>query len=122
VLLGGHFSKDSYDRILAMYNKTMIEDVPKRRRIQPSAFESTEEWRMMKADIDKGLKPREALQVLLTPEDKKKLGIGRRAIARFVQGYLREKGLKYQVKSFTRNEGEYIIVQYTPSVRQRQTA
>ena len=83
-----------------------------------SRFESTEEWRLMKADIDAGLKPQEALQVILTDEDKKKYKIkNRHTVARFIKNYLDSKGLKYGVKSFRRDNGDFIVVQHTPVLR-----
>jgi predicted nucleotidyltransferase len=102
-----------------MYKKTKADQVPKRARKSESRFEHTEEWRLMKADIDRGLKPQEALQAVLTPEDKKKYKIkNRRTIARFIKKYLESKGLKYGVKSFNKDGADYIVVQHTPVVRQ----
>jgi len=104
-----------------MYKKVNENQIPKRRRASVSRFESTEEWRLMKADIDKGLKPNEALQVTLTDADKELYKIkNRRTVARFIQKYLDSKGLKYGVKTFRRDNGEYIIVRYAPV--QRKTA
>ena len=101
-----------------MYTKVKESQVPKRRRIAVSRFETTEEWRLMKADIDKGLKPNEALKVILTDEDKKRYKIrNRRTVARFIQKYLDSKGLKYGVKSFRRDNGEFFVVTYTPLLR-----
>lgn len=102
-----------------MYEKVKENQIPKRRRTVVSRFESTEEWRLMKADIDKGLKPREALQVILTDEDMRKYKIkNRRTVARFIQKYLDSKGLKYGVKTFRRDSGDFIVVQHTPVLRQ----
>lgn len=66
----------------------------------------------MKADIDKGLKPTEALQVIFTDADKEKHNIhNRRAIARFIQKYLVTRDLPYTVTSFERREtGDFIIL------------
>ncbi len=102
-----------------MYKKVNESQIPKRRRVSVSRFEKTEEWRLMKADIDTGLKPREALQVILTDADKAKYKIkNRRTVARFVQKYLDSKGLKYGVKTFRRDNGDFIVVQHTPVLRQ----
>jgi len=102
-----------------MYKKVKATDIPKRERKSESRFESTREWRAMKADIDRGLKPQEALQAVLTPQDKEKYGIkNRRTIARFVKKYLAARGLDYGVKSFQREGQDWIIVQYTPVIRQ----
>ena len=54
------------------YKKILVSEIPKRPRKAVSRFEKTKEWKMMKADLDKGLKPQEALQVMLTDELKKK--------------------------------------------------
>lgn len=68
---------------------------------------------MLKADIDKGLKPSEALQVLLTDEDKKRYKIqNRRTVARFVKTYIAARKMPYIVKSFRRDAGDFVIVQY----------
>lgn len=99
------------------YKKTKVNQVPKRERKSEYLFEGTEEWKMMKRDIDKGLKPNEALQVQLTAEDKEKYGIkSRRTIARFVKRYLDENELPYTVKAFNRDAMDYIVVQYTPVI------
>ena len=95
-----------------MYKKVKENQVPKRERKSESRFEKTHEWSMMQADIDRGLKPMEALQVTLTDADKEKYRItNRRTIARFVQKYIAEKGLKYTVKSFRRDDMDFIVVQ-----------
>jgi hypothetical protein len=102
-----------------VYKKIKANEVPKRARKSESRFEHTEEWRLMKTDIDRGLKPQEALQVVLTPEDKKKYRIkNRRTIARFIKKYLDSKGLKYGVKSFYRDGADYLVVHHTPVIRQ----
>jgi hypothetical protein len=101
-----------------MYKRVKESQVPKRERKSESRFEKTSEWRLLKADLEKGLKPQEALQVILTDADKEKYGISnRRTIARFVVKYLQANKLKYGVKSFRREDKDFIIVQYTPIVR-----
>lgn len=102
-----------------MYKKIKANQVPKRERKSESRFGKAEEWIAMRRDIDKGLKPQEALQVILTPEDKKKYKIkNRRTVARFVKKYLEENNLPYIVKSFNRDGGDFIVVQHTPVIRQ----
>jgi len=98
------------------YKKITVASVPKRSRLSVSRFEKTEEWRLMRADIDKGLKPNEALQVILTEEDKLKYRIkNRRNVARFVKKYLTSRKLSYMVKSFHREGvGDFVIVQHSP--------
>ncbi|MFZ0915150.1 MAG: hypothetical protein WBQ76_15145 [Candidatus Korobacteraceae bacterium] len=98
-----------------MYKKVKASEVPKRRRVSTSRFEVTEEWRLMKADIDRGLKPQEALQVILTTEDKKRYKIrNRRTVARFVKKYLDSRGLKYRVDSFGRDGRDFIVLKHQP--------
>jgi len=71
---------------------------------------------MMKADLDRGLQPNEALQVVFSEKDKEKYNIhNRRAIARFIQKYLADHKLPYTVKSFERREtGDFYILVEQP--------
>jgi hypothetical protein len=99
------------------YKKISIEKAPKRTRKAVSRFELTEEWRLLKADIDRGFKPSEMCQIIFGEEDKKKYNIhNRRSIARFIQGYVRTHKLLLQVKSFEqRQTGSWVVlVQYRP--------
>ena len=61
-----------------MYKRVKSSAIPKRRRVALSRFEKTKEWRLMKADLDRGLKADDALQVVLTDEDKKRYRIKNR--------------------------------------------
>jgi hypothetical protein len=94
------------------YKKISRSDAPKRNRKAMSGFEKTPEWQMMKADIDKGLKPNDALQVVFSERDKEKYNIRtRRSIARAIQKYLRTQDRPYTVKSFERREtGDFVIL------------
>ena len=95
-----------------MYTKIRIETAPKRSRRSIARFEKTDDWISMKADLQKGLQPGEGLQVLLTEEEKNKYGIRNRlSVARFVKKYVATHRLPYVVRSFRRDEGDYIIVQ-----------
>lgn len=95
-----------------MYRKIKTEKTPRRQRRSVAKFETTEEWALMKADLEKGIGRNEALQVLLTDNDKKKYGIRTRlSVARFIKKQLAAKRLPYIVRSFRRDEGDYIIVQ-----------
>ena len=97
------------------YKKIHVSEIPKRPRKAVSRLERTEEWRLMKADLDKGLKANEALQLIVTVEDKKKYGIkNRRSIVRFLQKYLTEHMLPYSLKSFQRDNGDFFVIQNTP--------
>lgn len=101
-----------------MYGKVKAADVPTRERKSESRFERTPEWKAMKADIDRGIKPNEALQITLTEEEKKRLGISnRRTIARFVQRYLAAKELPYIVKSFHREKQDFVLVLHADAPR-----
>jgi hypothetical protein len=100
------------------YKKIKASEAPKRKRKALSRFETTAEWAMMKRDIDKGLNPSEALQVILSTEDREKYGIhNRRAVARFIQKYLLAHKLPYTVRSFERREtGDFfVLVQHARS-------
>lgn len=95
------------------YKKVLAADVPKRSRKSTSRFEKTPEWRAMKADLIKGLKPREVLQISLTDEDKERCGISnRRTIVRFLQKYLTDHKLPYALQSFRRNDLDYFVVRH----------
>lgn len=95
-----------------MYTKIKIQMAPKRARRSIARFEKTNDWMSMKADLQMGLAPGEGLQVLLTEEEKKKYGIRSRiSVARFVKKYVATHKLPYVVRSFRREEGDYIIVQ-----------
>lgn len=98
------------------YQKLKRSEAAKRSRKSVSRFERTPEWKMMKADLDKGLKPDEVLQVLFSLADQTKYKIhSRRSIARFLQKHLAERKLHYKVSSFERGEDYYILVQaYKP--------
>lgn len=94
-----------------MFRKIKATEAPRRKRASVSRFEVTAEWKQMRAALDKGLTPNEALEVILTPEDKKKYDIkNRRTVTRFIKKYLRAHGLKYALHSFNRELGDYFIV------------
>jgi hypothetical protein len=96
----------------ALYSKITIETAPRRRRRSLAQFEKTPEWALMKADLEKGIAGDEALQVLLTEEDKRNYKIRSRiSVARFVKKYLAVHNLPYTVRSFRRDEGDFVIVQ-----------
>lgn len=96
------------------YKKIRASEIPKRPRNAVSRLEKTEEWKLMKADLDKGLKPNEAMQLILTDEDKQKYGIkNRRSVARFLQKYLADHKLPYTLKSFHRDSNDFFLIQNT---------
>jgi hypothetical protein len=93
------------------YKKIHLADAPKLRRKRLSRFERTEEWKLMRADLEKGLKPQEACSIVLTEEDEEKYGIhNRRTIARFLQKYLARHKLPYDLKSFHRDGIDHFLI------------
>ncbi len=70
----------------------------------------------MKADLDRGLKPTEALQVIFTRQDQQKYNLrNRRSIARFIQKYIAARDLPYKVTSFEdRAAGSFVIMVQCP--------
>jgi len=93
------------------YQKIKAADAPKRRRTSVSRFEKTAEWRLLKRDLEKGLKPDEAIEILLTADDKRKYGLEhRRTVARFIKKFLDSHNLPYDLKSFARESGDYFLV------------
>lgn len=93
------------------YTKTTLTKAVKRKRNRIPRFEKTEEWRMMQADIERGLKPRDALQVLFTKEDMEKYRItNRRTVARYLKKYLTTRKLPYGVKSFQLPNGGFVVM------------
>lgn len=96
------------------YRKLTTRDVPRRSRLSTSRFENTHEWRMLRADIDAGLKADDVLEIRLTEADKKKYNLmHRRTVTRFIKKYLESKGFPYRVRSFHRDdEGDFFLVQY----------
>jgi hypothetical protein len=93
-----------------MYTKTK-DDIPKRTRKAVSLFEQTPEWNLMKADLDRGLKPGEKLNVVLSDADLKKYGITQpRTVARFITLYLFKHGLGYDVKRSHKDGQESVWV------------
>jgi hypothetical protein len=103
------------------YKKIKASEAPKRTTTRKGTyrFEVTPEWRRMKADLDEGLKPEEALQILFSEQDQKKYSIrNRRTIARFIQQYLRTQKLPYAVRSFEyRDTGTFIVLVKNPRSR-----
>lgn len=96
------------------------QDLPKRKRNSIPRFSKTDLWLDLKADIDEGLKPQQGVWGILTPEEMTKYHIkDLRACKRFVQAYLEEKGLPYQVERKNTHEGVVIGVKYEPVMKQR---
>jgi hypothetical protein len=94
------------------YKKIPVSEIPKQSRAKLSRFERTSEWKMMRADLEKGLNSKEALQLVVTDEEKAKYGIqNRRTIARFLQKYLADHKLPYVLKSFRREQGDFFFIQ-----------
>jgi hypothetical protein len=67
----------------------------------------------MQIDLARGLKANDALQVVLTDGDKKRYGIkSRLTVVRFLKRHFAAHKLRYHVKSFRGDLGDYIIVQH----------
>lgn len=89
------------------------EQLPKSTHKVEYRFERTPSWVGMKAEIDNGIAPEDALAYTLTEEDKRKYRItSRRTVQRFIQDYLAAKGKKYAKYRVTcrRTAGVDIIV------------
>jgi hypothetical protein len=98
---------------MKVYKKVKMSAIPKRRRHATSRFAKTKEWRLMQTDLERGLKANDALQVILTEEDKKRYGIKNRlTVVRFLNRYLAAHKLRYHVKSFRGELGDFIVVQH----------
>jgi hypothetical protein len=96
-----------------VYKKVKSSAIPKRRRVALSRFEKTKEWRLMRADLERGLKSDEALQVVLTDKDKDRYRIKNRlSVVRFLKRYLSTHKLSYSVKTFRGDDGDFIVVQH----------
>jgi hypothetical protein len=92
-----------------MYKKTNKGDLPKRTRKSESLFEKTPEWRLMRADLDKGFKNSQAPTVELTEAQLEKYGISNpRTVARFIRRYIEQNSLGYEVQR-THRDGKEIV-------------
>lgn len=96
-----------------------ISSLPKRKRLQLPRFAVTSAWRKLQAEIDAGIGVNEAVSVILTPEMKASYRLkSRRAITRFVQSYIKDKGLRYhEVRGHETPDGDLIAVAHVPVVR-----
>lgn len=103
-----------------MIIKTTEALVPKRNRApNENLFESTAEWRDMKAVIDAGLAPetapgkKDAKVVICALTDARKKSIGltaRRTYFRFVQAYVKANKLPYRVESKRHGDKDFVVV------------
>ena len=97
--------------IMSVYKRLAIEEALKKPRRSVYRFEKTPEWTQLKADMDRGLQPNEALQLAFMAEDREKYKIRcRRTLSRFVRAYVKANALPYVVQSFTRDGADFIIV------------
>jgi hypothetical protein len=91
--------------------KTTVDKVPKRSRVRIPRFEKTSEWAEMKAALERGLLPTEALVVTLNPEDMQEYRISnRRTVSRFVQKYLSAHNLPYKLTSRQIGGGGFLVM------------
>jgi hypothetical protein len=106
-----------------MYKKIAESKIPKVTRNRPFRFESTPEWRMMWADIQKGIPQGKALQISLTDEDKKKYRLAwRKTIWRFVKMKVEAAGLPYEVTSYRAEDMDHIVVKNAETKAAKRTA
>jgi len=104
------------------YKKAPLSELAKKMHPVKSPFESTPDWKRMRADLEHGFQPGEGLQVLITDADRAKYRLPkRRPIARCIQAYLKAHGMTYAVRSFRRPEGDYFQV-YAPQARRAKSA
>jgi hypothetical protein len=102
------------------YKKSHVSELPRKARRAVSQFEYTAEWKLLKADLEKGLRPTEAISIALTEDDKTNYGIrNRRTIARFIQKYLKTQQLPYTLKSFTKDATDFFIVRHNSKPSRR---
>jgi hypothetical protein len=103
-----------------MLTKLKTSETPRPGHKKPSRFESTKEWAEMEAAIKKGLKPEtkpgkddaDALQLTLTPKELGAIGLtSPRTVVRFLQKYLRDRGLNYRVRGFPHLGVYYVLVE-----------
>lgn len=88
-----------------------LNDVPR--------FGRTNAWKQLKAEIDKGISPHTGIQMTLTEEDKQEYRIkNRRTITRFIEKYVKSKGLSYTVRGIRGLSGDVIRIANTPVERQ----
>jgi hypothetical protein len=90
--------------------KTTLAKAAKLTRVRIPRFEKTDEWRQMRAALEKGLKPSEALSVYFAEADMLKYRItNRRTVARYVKKYLAAHKLPYKIKSFQSRAGGFHV-------------
>jgi hypothetical protein len=91
--------------------KTTVDKLPKRTRTRTPRFEKTSEWWQLKAALDTGLKPNEALAVTFTEAEMQKYQIrNRRTVARHIQKYVAAHKLPYKVQGFKATNGFFVQV------------
>jgi hypothetical protein len=104
-----------------MYSKVKRATAAKPKRMKQSRFEQTNEWRLLKRDLEKGLKPDEVLQLALTGDYLKASQIKNRVtVVRFIKRYLATHNYPYHVMSFRRDNVEYVQVYRPEDLEQRE--
>jgi hypothetical protein len=93
------------------YKRVKPDEAPKRLRKTESKFETTPVWAELKKDLDKGWKGEDVLQVVITPADKKSLGITNpRTVPRFLRRYFEQNELQYKLKTVRRGDVDVILI------------
>jgi hypothetical protein len=94
-----------------MYKKISETKLPRVTRNRAFRFESTQEWRLLWADVQKGIPEGKALQISLTDDDKLKYRVkNRKTVWRFVKMKIEEAGLPYDVTSYRAEDMDHIVV------------
>lgn len=104
-----------------LIEKGKVSDLPKRPRKRTSVprFAKTIAWKKLKAELDSGIGINVEVRVILTPEDMDAYRIkSRRSITRFIQSYIKERGLRHHsVVGYGVPDGHLIAVRHVPVVR-----
>ncbi len=85
-------------------NKIRMDDIPDPRRNRHSELYDTQEWLTTVADLKKGLKPNEALQVIFTEKTRKKLKHAPRLFKILLDNWMKQNKLEYSI--FQRGKDE----------------
>jgi len=98
--------------------RTTVDKAPKLTRVRVPRFEKTKEWAELRAALDQGLKPAEAVAVIFTERDMLRYRItNRRTVTRYVKQYLEAHKLPYHLKSWDLRSGGFNVVVDSPGPR-----
>jgi hypothetical protein len=106
-----------------MYKKIPESKLPRITRNRAFRFESTQEWKMLWADVQKGIQAGRALQISLTDDDKLKYRVkNRKTVWRFVKMKIEAAGLPYEVTSYRAEDMDHIVVKNAEAKSTKRTA